>query len=108
MTGLPALSGSRRSGTGVLAEVLIGALGALAVLAIVFASFLALVPLLVAAVSILTTFLLVLGLTYLTDVSVYVQYLIALVGLGVAIDYSLLFITGGARNAPRATTTTLR
>jgi RND superfamily putative drug exporter len=94
VTGLPALSGSSAGGgTGVLAEVLIGALGALAVLAVVFASFLALVPLLVAGVAILTTFLLILGLTYLTDVSFYVQYLIALVGLGVAIDYSLLFIT---------------
>ena len=39
-------------------------LGALAVLLFVFASFLALVPLIIAAVSILTTFLLVLGLTY--------------------------------------------
>lgn len=94
VTGLPALSGSSVSGgTGVLAEVLIGGLGALAVLAFVFASFLAFVPLLVAAVSILTTFLLIFGLTYLTNVSFYVQYLIALVGLGVAIDYSLLFIT---------------
>jgi putative drug exporter of the RND superfamily len=93
VTGLPALSSSGGSGTGVLAEVLIGALGALAVLAVVFASFLALVPLLVAAVAILSTFLLVLGLTYLTDINFYVQYLIALIGLGVAIDYSLLFIT---------------
>ncbi len=93
VTGLPALAGSGGSGTGVLAEVLIGALGALVVLAVVFASFLALVPLLVAAVSILTTFLVILGLTYLTSVSFYVQYLIALVGLGVAIDYSLLFVT---------------
>jgi putative drug exporter of the RND superfamily len=94
VTGLPALSGSSADGgTGVLAEVLIGALGALAVLAVVFASFLALVPLLVAGVAILTTFLLILGLTYLTSISFYVQYLVALVGLGVAIDYSLLFVT---------------
>ncbi len=94
VTGLSALAGSSGgSGTGVLTEVLIGGLGALVVLAVVFASPLALVPLLVAAVSILTTFLLVLGLTYLTDVSMYVQFLIALVGLGVAIDYSLLFVT---------------
>jgi len=47
----------------------------------------------VAAVSILTTFLLVLGLTTFTDVSFIVQYLIALIGLGVAIDYSLLVVT---------------
>ena len=37
--------------------------------------------------------LLVLGLTYLTDVSFVVQFLIALVGLGVAIDYSLLLVS---------------
>ena len=77
----------------VLAETLLGALGALAVLLFVFASFLALVPLLIAAVSILTTFILVLLLTYVTDMSFIVQFLIALVGLGVAVDYSLLFVT---------------
>ena len=59
----------------------------------VFASFLALLPLLIAAVSILTTFLLVLGLTTFTDVSFVVQFLIALIGLGVAIDYSLLVVS---------------
>jgi RND superfamily putative drug exporter len=77
----------------VLEETLLGALGALAVLAFVFASLLALVPLLIAAVSILTTFLIVLLLTTFTDVSFVVQFLIALVGLGVAIDYSLLLVS---------------
>ena len=86
-------AGGNTKGPSVLVETLFGALGALAVLAFVFASFLALVPLLIAAVSILTTFLLVLGLTYLTDVSFVVQFLIALVGLGVAIDYSLLLVS---------------
>jgi RND superfamily putative drug exporter len=86
-------AGGNTQGPSVLVETLFGALGALAVLAFVFASFLALVPLLIAAVSILTTFLLVLGLTYLTDVSFVVQFLIALVGLGVAIDYSLLLVS---------------
>ena len=77
----------------VLAETLLGALGALAVLLFLFASFLALVPLVVAAVSILTTFTIVLLLTYVTDMSFIVQFLIALVGLGVAVDYSLLLVT---------------
>ena len=85
--------GGNSGGPSVLVETLFGALGALAVLAFVFASFLAFVPLVIAAVSILTTFLLVLGLTYLTDVSFVVQFLIALVGLGVAIDYSLLLVS---------------
>jgi len=94
VTGLPALSGGGRSSDpGVVAETLLGALGALAVLALVFGSLLALVPLLVAAAAILTTFLLVLGLTLVTDVSFLAQYLIALIGLGVAIDYSLLMVT---------------
>jgi RND superfamily putative drug exporter len=75
-----------------LAETLLGALGALAVLVFLFASFLALVPLIIAAVSILTTFSIVLLGTYVFDISFVVQFLIALVGLGVAIDYSLLVV----------------
>ncbi len=86
-------AGGNTGGPSVLVETLFGALGALAVLAFVFASFLAFVPLMIAAVSILTTFLLVLGLTYLTSVSFVVEFLIALVGLGVAIDYSLLLVS---------------
>jgi RND superfamily putative drug exporter len=95
VTGEDALAtgDSGDSGPGVLGETLLGALGALAVLAFVFASFLALLPLVVAAASILATFILLLPITYLTDVSFIVQFLVALVGLGVAIDYSLLFVT---------------
>ncbi|MFF4362090.1 MMPL family transporter [Streptomyces sp. NPDC001604] len=88
-----ASGGSNGGGPGVLGETLLGAVGALAVLAFVFASFLALLPLVVAAVSILATFVMLLPLTYATDVSFIVQFLVALIGLGVAIDYSLLFVT---------------
>lgn len=90
---------------GILIEILFGGLGALVVLVLVFASLLAGLPLLVAAVSILGTFLALLGLTTLTDVSFVVQFLVALIGLGVAIDYSLLIVmrwreerAGGADN----------
>jgi putative drug exporter of the RND superfamily len=94
VTGLDQLSSSGDThGPGVLAETLIGGLGALVVLIFVFASLLAFVPLIVAAVSILTTFLVVLGLTTFTEVSFVVEFLVALVGLGLAIDYSLLFVT---------------
>jgi RND superfamily putative drug exporter len=93
-TGLNELQSSSTSkGSGVFTETLIGALGALAVLAFVFASILAFVPLLIAAVSITSTLLVVLGLTYIADVSFIVQFLVSLVGLGVAIDYSLLLVT---------------
>src|SRR4051812_22966693 len=93
-TGLAELSTAdgADSGPSVLVETLLGALGALVVLAFVFASFMALVPLLIAAVSILTTFLVLLGVTYITDVSFIVQFLVSLIGLGVAIDYSLLVV----------------
>ena len=73
-------------------EALLGGFGALLVLAFVFASFLAIVPILMAIVSIMTTFLLVWGLTTVTEVSPIVQFLIALIGLGVSIDYSLLVV----------------
>src|SRR4051794_11192049 len=92
VTGEDALAvGDENGGNGVLAEVALGAVGALAVLAFVFASFLALLPLVIAAASILTTFILLLPLTYVTDVSFIVEFLVALIGLGVAIDYSLIF-----------------
>jgi RND superfamily putative drug exporter len=96
LTGFDALirdSGSENEGPGVLLEAVLGGLGALVVLAFVFASFLAIVPLVMAFVSIMTTFLLLLGLTELTAVSPIVQFLIALIGLGVAIDYSLLVVS---------------
>jgi RND superfamily putative drug exporter len=94
LTGMSQLAGGGEAeGGGVLAETLLGGLGALAVLAFVFGSLLALVPLLIAVVAILTTFLVILGLTSLTEVSFIVQFLVALIGLGVAIDYSLLVVT---------------
>jgi putative drug exporter of the RND superfamily len=96
LTGFDALaedSGADSDGPGVLLEAVLGGAGALIVLAFVFASFLAVVPLMTAVVSIMTTFLLLLGLTEITDVSPIVQFLIALIGLGVAIDYSLLVVS---------------
>jgi putative drug exporter of the RND superfamily len=95
VTGLAPLTtaGGSSSGPGVLDEILIGALGALAVLAFVFASLLAVVPMLIAAASVTTAFLAILGLTYLMNVNFVVQFLVGLIGLGVAIDYSLLLIT---------------
>src|SRR5262249_32788476 len=80
-------------GTGVMAEVMIGSVGALVILALVFASFLAFLPLIIGGISVLATFLIVGGLTEVTGVSQIVEFLIALIGLGVAIDYSLLVVS---------------
>jgi RND superfamily putative drug exporter len=80
-------------GPSVLLEAVIGGVGALIILLFVFGTLPAvLMPLVVAVAAILNTFTLVWGLTYLTNVSIIVQFLIALVGLGVAIDYALLMI----------------
>jgi RND superfamily putative drug exporter len=77
----------------VLLEALIGGLGALVILLFVFGTLPAvLAPLAVAVAAILNTFTLVWVLTYVTNVSIIVQFLIALVGLGLAIDYALLMI----------------
>lgn len=94
-TGIPVLTGDGGSGGGpsLLLEVTIGGLGALAVLTFVFASFLALAPLLMAIVAIPSTFLIINGLARITEVSFIVQFLVALIGLGVAIDYALLIVT---------------
>jgi putative drug exporter of the RND superfamily len=80
-------------GTGIMAEAMIGGLGAFAILAFVYASFLALLPLLIGGISVMATFLVVGGLTEITSVSQIVEFLIALIGLGVAIDYSLLVVS---------------
>ena len=85
--------GGGGGGPSVLVMTLIGAAGALAVLLFVYGSAIAVVPLLIAALSILTSFLLVLGLTQLMSVNFLIEYLVAVMGLGVAIDYSLLLIT---------------
>jgi putative drug exporter of the RND superfamily len=97
LTGLnplyDAASGGDSGGPSVLTEALIGGLGALVILMFVFGTLPAVaMPLVIALCAILNTFTLVWGLTYITDVSIVVQFLIALVGLGVAIDYALLMI----------------
>src|SRR5437763_13325019 len=84
---------SSSKGTGLMTEAMIGSVGALVILALVFASFLALLPLLIGGISVLATFLVVGGLTEITSVSQIVEFLIALIGLGVAIDYSRLVVS---------------
>jgi RND superfamily putative drug exporter len=97
LTGRDALqeasTGGSSGGPSVLTEALIGGLGCLVILFFVFGTLPAvLMPIVVAIAAILNTFTLVWILTYITNVSIIVQFLIALVGLGVAIDYALLMI----------------
>jgi putative drug exporter of the RND superfamily len=97
LTGRDALqeaaSGGDTNGPSVLTEALIGGLGAIVILLFVFGTLPAVaMPIAIAISSILNTFTLIWLLTYITSVSLIVQFLVALVGLGVAIDYSLLMI----------------
>src|SRR5579859_308081 len=94
LTGLDALAsgGGGGGGPSVLVEALLGGVAALFILIFVFRSFMAIMPLLMAAAAIPTTFLLVWGLTTITDISFIVEFLVSLIGLGVAIDYSLLVV----------------
>ena len=95
VTGYDALydsSGEGDEGPGLLLEAIVGGVGALIVLIFVFGSPLALVPLAMAICSILTSFLLLWGLTGITEVSPIVQFLVALIGLGVSIDYALIIV----------------
>jgi RND superfamily putative drug exporter len=103
LTGYDALTaqGGGGKGLGLMAEAMIGALGALIVLAFVFGSFLAIVPLLTAIVSIMTSFIAVWALATATSVSIIVEFLIVLVGLGIAIDYTLLIVARWRENRAR-------
>ncbi|MEX2193726.1 MAG: MMPL family transporter [Thermoleophilaceae bacterium] len=94
VTGFFALQGGAEEdeGPALLLEVLIGGTGALVILTLLFGIRLALLPLLMAIFSIPTTFLLLWPIASITDVSIIVQFLLALIGLGVAIDYALLVV----------------
>ncbi|WP_127358323.1 MMPL family transporter [Actinacidiphila soli] len=94
-TGLEQLSsGSSAGGASVMSEILVGVGLALIVLAWVFGSALALLPLLSAIVSVLTMQLAIWGLTYATNIAINpaVQFIVALLGLGLSIDYALLMV----------------
>src|SRR5689334_5189486 len=97
VTGLDALraaavDGGKTGGASMAVEALIAGGGALLVLVCVFASWMAVVPMLMALAAIPTTFLAVWPLASATEVSVIVKFLIALVGLAIAIDYALLVV----------------
>jgi RND superfamily putative drug exporter len=95
VTGFDALAkdSGGSDGPGVVLEAVIGGFGALLVLIFVFASALAVVPLLMAVIAIMATFVPLLALTAVAEVSPIVQFLVVLIGLGVAIDYSLLVVS---------------
>jgi uncharacterized membrane protein YdfJ with MMPL/SSD domain len=97
VTGVEELgAGSSHSGSGVLTEVLFGALASLLILAWVFGSVIAFVPLLTAVVSILTMQLAIGAVTHLfpgTHFNPAIQSIVAILGLGLSLDYALLIVS---------------
>ena len=97
ITGVEQLSsGSSSGGSSVLTEVLIGSLAALVILAWVFGSIIAFVPLVTALVSILTMLLALNGLTRLFPgirFNPAIEFIVAILGLGLSLDYALLVVT---------------
>ncbi len=86
------LSNSNVKDPNVLLELLLGAVGALVILLLVYGSPIAIVPVIMALPTMLVAFLCVYGMTYFAQVSYFVPVLILLLGLGIAIDYSLIVV----------------
>ncbi len=84
--------GGNSGGPSLLAETAIGGFLARLLLLLGDGSASAVVPLRMAAAAIGVTFLCESGLTHITPVSYFLQYLIPLFGLGVAVDFSLLVV----------------
>jgi RND superfamily putative drug exporter len=81
------------AGGGALLEAVVGGVGALVILLFVFGTLPAvLTPLVIAIAAIFNAFTLVWAVSYVTEVSAVVPFLIALIGLGLAIDYALVML----------------
>ena len=97
LVALQAGSTTHNGNSSVLTEVITGGAMALGVLALVFGSFIAFLPLLMAVVSVLTMQLMIYALTFIvpssSPINPAVQFIVALLGLGLSIDYSLLVLT---------------
>lgn len=105
VTGLDTLAtGVDAGGLNVPLKISVAALAAIIVLLLVFRSALAFVPLLIALVAIPVAFLVLLGLTAITQVHDSALTMMPLLGLGIAIDYALLVVTRWREERARAAT----
>lgn len=86
------LSNGGPNGQSLLEELAVGAALAFLVLVLTYGSAIAILPIAMALPAICVTLLCVRGLTYVAEVSYFVQYTITLLSLGIAIDFSLLLV----------------
>src|SRR5712672_1520239 len=93
MTGFAQLLSNTGPNKGNLMRgILAGAGLAFLTLFLVYGSPIAILPILMAVPAICVTFLCVHGLTYVTNVSYFVEYMIVLLSLGLSIDFSLIVV----------------
>lgn len=93
MTGFAKLLSNAGPNAGNLVKGMIFGAGlALATLFVVYGSPIAILPILMAIPTICVTFLCVLALTYVADVSYFVEYMVVLLSLGIGIDFSLIVV----------------
>lgn len=88
----PMLSNAGPNAANLFKGVLVGGVLALGVLLLVYGSPIALLPIVMAAPSMLVAYLCVWGLTHLAPVSYLVNYMIVLLSLGISIDFSLMVV----------------
>lgn len=94
VTGLDTLStGVDAGGLDIPAKLAVTLVGAIVILAWVFRSSLAFVPLLIALIAMPVSFIGLLALSGLTPIHETTMQMVPLLGLGIAIDYSLILVT---------------
>ncbi|MDQ2762749.1 MAG: MMPL family transporter [Pseudomonadota bacterium] len=86
------LSNAGPNAANMLRGLMVGAALALVVLFLVYGSPIAILPILMAIPAMLVTYLGILALTYVTHVSYFVNYMVALLSLGISIDFSLIVV----------------
>src|SRR5258708_181279 len=93
MTGFAAmLSNAGPNKANLIAGMMLGAGLAFTALFLVYGSPIAILPIVIAIPAVCVTFLGVIGLTYVTRVSYFVEYMVVLLSLGISIDFSLIVV----------------
>jgi len=93
MTGFAAmLSNAGPNKANLITGMMIGAGLAFTALFLVYGSPIAILPIVMAIPAVCVTFLCVIGLTYVTQVSYFVEYMVVLLSLGISIDFSLIVV----------------
>lgn len=93
MTGFAKMLSNAGPNSGNLIKgVMVGATLALVTLFVVYGSPIAILPIVMAIPAILVTFLCVFALTFVANVSYFVEYMVVLLSLGISVDFSLIVV----------------